>query len=56
MKKIVKNSDLGGWFDFGNIEVGKLNPVLPAVNHTSISYIPSLTGNTNNRNEIVTDS
>ena len=56
MKKVVKNSDLGGWFDFGNIEVGKLNPILPAVNHTPLSYIPSLTGNANNRNEIVTDS
>jgi hypothetical protein len=48
--------NLGDYFDIGFLETNKINPKLAKVNSISISYIPTLTGNTSNRNEFVTDT
>lgn len=54
--KVVKSTELGSFLDYNNIEVGKLNPVLPSNNLVPISYVPSAVGNLNNKNEFVIDS
>lgn len=41
--------------DYGGIESGKLNPLLPAINPTPLTFVPTATGNTTNLNELVTD-
>lgn len=54
--KVIKDLDLGTYMDVGNIEPnGKVNPVLPAINSTPLTTIPTLTGNTSNKNEFVID-
>lgn len=53
--KVIEESNLGSYMDYNNIESGKVNPLLPAVNLVPITYVPTSTGNTSNRNEIVTD-
>ena len=53
--KILTEPKLGSFIDYGNIEPGKINPVLPAVNPVPITFVPTPTGNATNRNEFVTD-
>lgn len=54
---IINFSDLGSWFDTSQvIETGKINPNLPKVLSTPLTTIPTVTGNTTNKNQIVTGS
>ena len=55
IKKLISEDNIGTYLDYGNIEAGKVNPVLPAVNSTPVSFVPSPTGNATNRNEFVID-
>lgn len=53
--KIVKDTEIGAYLDYDNLEAGKLNPVLPAVNPVAVTSVPLTTGNATNRNELVVD-
>lgn len=53
--KVLSGSELGAYLDYGNIESGKVNPLLPAVNPIPIAFVPAATGNATNRNEFVID-
>lgn len=53
--KVVTDAEVGVYLDYGNIEAGKLNPVLPAVNPVAVGSVPATTGNATNRNEFVVD-
>jgi hypothetical protein len=56
IKQIVSKSNLGKWIDIGVIETKKINPKLPLINPTSVTFTPAATGNTTNLNEFVKDS
>jgi hypothetical protein len=53
IRKVVKDTDLGGYMDYNGIEANKLNPVLPAINEVALATTPITTGNVTNRNEFV---
>ena len=53
VKKVISDTNLGSYLDYNNIEVGKVNPLLPAINLTPIAFTPTPTGNATNRNEFV---
>jgi hypothetical protein len=55
IRKVLTESDAGAYVDIGTIEPLKWNPILPAVNGVDIGFIPTLTGNTTNKNEFVVD-
>jgi hypothetical protein len=55
IKKIIQDSDLGQYMDYGTIQSNKLNPIMPAINEIALATTPTLTGNTLNRNEFVKD-
>jgi hypothetical protein len=54
-RKILSFSNLGTYFDIGNMEANKVNPLLPTINPIQLTTTPLVTGNTTNLNEFVID-
>lgn len=56
IRRVIRDVNLGSYFDIGNIEANKINPIMPAINEVALTTIPTTTGNTLNRNEFVRDN